>query len=71
MYGGAGGIVPRAIGSTDEVIMEQDSAYEPKIAEQMSLRSRGSLLNMLARNFKTIEKITLYLAFFIKFAHII
>ncbi|VDK79750.1 unnamed protein product [Litomosoides sigmodontis] len=39
--------------------------YEPKIAEQISLRNRGSLLNMLARNFKTIEKTTLYLAFFI------
>ncbi|KAL4003146.1 RIH domain family protein [Acanthocheilonema viteae] len=39
--------------------------YEPKIAEQIPPRSRGSLLNMLARNFKTIEKATLYLAFFI------
>ncbi|CAG9530378.1 unnamed protein product [Cercopithifilaria johnstoni] len=39
--------------------------YEPKIAEQIPPRSRGSLLNMLARNFKTIEKTTLYLAFFI------
>ncbi|KHN75295.1 Ryanodine receptor 44F [Toxocara canis] len=39
--------------------------YEPKIAEQGSCRSRGSILNMLARNFKTIEKTTLYLAFFI------
>jgi hypothetical protein len=40
--------------------------YEPKIAEQNSARrSRSSLLNVLARNFKTIEKITLYLAFFI------
>ncbi|VDO52391.1 unnamed protein product, partial [Onchocerca flexuosa] len=39
--------------------------YEPKIAEQISSRSRGSLLNMLARNFKPIEKTTLYLAFFI------
>ncbi|KJH53393.1 EF hand [Dictyocaulus viviparus] len=40
-------------------------AYEPKIAEQNIGRSRGSILNMLARNFKTIEKTTLYLAFFI------
>ncbi|MCP9259461.1 Ryanodine receptor 44F [Dirofilaria immitis] len=39
--------------------------YEPKIAEQIPPRSRGSLLNMLARNFKAIEKTTLYLAFFI------
>uniref|UniRef100_A0A1I7RX29 MIR domain-containing protein n=1 Tax=Bursaphelenchus xylophilus TaxID=6326 RepID=A0A1I7RX29_BURXY len=39
--------------------------YEPKIAEQMGLRSKGSVMNVLARNFKTIEKITLYLAFFI------
>uniref|UniRef100_A0A183D0G3 RR_TM4-6 domain-containing protein n=1 Tax=Gongylonema pulchrum TaxID=637853 RepID=A0A183D0G3_9BILA len=43
--------------------------YEPKIAEQIPTRSRGSLLvrffNVLARNFKTIEKTTLYLAFFI------
>uniref|UniRef100_A0A915B3X3 Ryanodine receptor n=2 Tax=Parascaris TaxID=6254 RepID=A0A915B3X3_PARUN len=39
--------------------------YEPKIAEQGSSRSRGSILNMLARNFKTIEQTTLYLAFFI------
>jgi hypothetical protein len=39
--------------------------YEPKIAEQMALRSKGSVLNVLARNFKTIEKTTLYLAFFI------
>ncbi|KAI6242082.1 Ryanodine receptor 1 [Aphelenchoides fujianensis] len=39
--------------------------YEPKIAEQMQQRSKGSVLNVLARNFKTIEKITLYLAFFI------
>lgn len=41
------------------------SNYEPKIAEIAAARSRGSILNMLARNFKTIEKMTLYLAFFI------
>lgn len=41
------------------------SYYEPKIAEQLATRSKGSVLNVLARNFKTIEKITLYLAFFI------
>ncbi|VDM64882.1 unnamed protein product [Angiostrongylus costaricensis] len=40
-------------------------SYEPKIAEQNISRSKGSILNMLARNFKTIEKTTLYLAFFI------
>uniref|UniRef100_A0A1I7XMF7 RR_TM4-6 domain-containing protein n=1 Tax=Heterorhabditis bacteriophora TaxID=37862 RepID=A0A1I7XMF7_HETBA len=39
--------------------------YEPKIAEQNIGRSKGSILNMLARNFKTIEKTTLHLAFFI------
>lgn len=39
--------------------------YEPKIAEQMATKSKGSVLNVLARNFKTIEKITLYSAFFI------
>lgn len=45
---------------------QQLAYYEPKIAEQISSRrSRSSLLNVLARNFKTIEKITLYLAFFI------
>jgi hypothetical protein len=43
---------------------QQLAYYEPKIAEQISSRrSRSSLLNVLARNFKTIEKITLYLAF--------
>ncbi|PIO64936.1 EF hand, partial [Teladorsagia circumcincta] len=42
-----------------------DVSYEPKIAEQNMGRSRGSVLNVLARNFKTIEKTTLYLAFFI------
>ncbi|KAK6059234.1 ryanodine Receptor TM 4-6 [Cooperia oncophora] len=41
------------------------ASYEPKIAEQNMGRSRGSVLNVLARNFKTIEKTTLYLAFFI------
>ncbi|XGW02944.1 hypothetical protein V3C99_014731 [Haemonchus contortus] len=40
-------------------------SYEPKIAEQSMGRTRGSVLNVLARNFKTIEKTTLYLAFFI------
>ncbi|KHJ79893.1 ryanodine Receptor TM 4-6 [Oesophagostomum dentatum] len=40
-------------------------AYEPKIAEQNVGRSKGSILNMLARNFKPIEMTTLYLAFFI------
>ncbi|WKY11480.1 hypothetical protein Q1695_003218 [Nippostrongylus brasiliensis] len=39
--------------------------YEPKIAEQSASRTRGSIMNVLARNFKTIEKTTLYLAFFI------
>ena len=39
--------------------------YEPKIAEQMSQRGKSSVLNVLARNFKTIEKTTLHLAFFI------
>uniref|UniRef100_A0A8R1HP75 Ryanodine receptor n=2 Tax=Caenorhabditis japonica TaxID=281687 RepID=A0A8R1HP75_CAEJA len=43
----------------------QHGQYEPKIAESNTTKSRGSILNMLARNFKTIEKITLYLAFFI------
>ncbi|EGT59247.1 hypothetical protein CAEBREN_31926, partial [Caenorhabditis brenneri] len=43
----------------------QQGQYEPKIAESNSTKTRGSILNMLARNFKTIEKITLYLAFFI------
>ncbi|CAB3399073.1 unnamed protein product [Caenorhabditis bovis] len=43
----------------------QQGQYEPKIAESNSSKSRGSILNMLARNFKTIEKTTLYLAFFI------
>ncbi|CAI5451931.1 unnamed protein product [Caenorhabditis angaria] len=43
----------------------QHGQYEPKIAESNSSKSRGSILNMLARNFKTIEKTTLYLAFFI------
>ncbi|CAJ0957143.1 unnamed protein product, partial [Mesorhabditis belari] len=42
-----------------------DGLYEPKIAEINQGRSRGSLLNMLARNFKMIEKTTLGLAFFI------
>ncbi|CAJ0581879.1 unnamed protein product, partial [Mesorhabditis spiculigera] len=42
-----------------------DGAYEPKIAEINPGRSRGSLLNMLARNFKMIEKLTLGLAFII------
>ncbi|VDO61854.1 unnamed protein product [Heligmosomoides polygyrus] len=41
------------------------ASYEPKIAELGPGRSRGSIMNMLARNFKTIEKTTLYLAFFI------
>jgi len=45
---------------------QQLAFYEPKIAEQFnSRRSRSSLLNILARNYKTVEKITLYLAFFI------
>ncbi|ULT90419.1 hypothetical protein L3Y34_008632 [Caenorhabditis briggsae] len=43
----------------------QQGQYEPKIAESNSTKTKGSILNMLARNFKTIEKITLYLAFFI------
>jgi ryanodine receptor 2 len=37
--------------------------YEPKIAEQIQSRSKGSIMNMLARNYKAIEKLTLYLAF--------
>nr|CAD2195338.1 unnamed protein product [Meloidogyne enterolobii] len=45
---------------------QQLAFYEPKIAEQFnSRRSRSSLLNILARNYKTVEKITLCLAFFI------
>ena len=45
---------------------QQMAFYEPKIAEQFSSRrSRSSLLNILARNYKTVEKITLCLAFFI------
>jgi hypothetical protein len=55
--------------SQQDIAVTADSqelgVYEPKIAEQLNLRGQGSLLNMLARNFKTIEKITLYLAFFI------
>ncbi|PIC27805.1 hypothetical protein B9Z55_019947 [Caenorhabditis nigoni] len=43
----------------------QQGQYEPKIAESNSTKTKGSILNMLARNFKTIEKITLYLAFFV------
>lgn len=54
--------------SVPSVVQQEDvrlSYYEPKIAEQFAMRSKGSVLNVLARNFKTIEKITLYLAFFI------
>uniref|UniRef100_A0A914WVK7 EF-hand domain-containing protein n=1 Tax=Plectus sambesii TaxID=2011161 RepID=A0A914WVK7_9BILA len=41
------------------------AVYEPKIAEQTASKSKGSVLNVLARNIKTIEKITLGLAFVI------
>ncbi|TKR86989.1 hypothetical protein L596_011474 [Steinernema carpocapsae] len=44
---------------------DPNATYEPKIAEIGATRSRGSIMNMLARNFRTIEKSTLYLAFFI------
>ncbi|KAK0411652.1 hypothetical protein QR680_005766 [Steinernema hermaphroditum] len=44
---------------------DPNAAYEPKIAEIGASKSRGSIMNMLARNFRTIEKSTLYLAFFI------
>ncbi|CAI4225083.1 unnamed protein product [Auanema sp. JU1783] len=48
-----------------EVDFASPGLYEPKIAEQNVGKSKGSILNMLARNFKTIEKTTLHLAFFI------
>jgi len=39
--------------------------YEPKIAETSASKNKGSIMNVLARNYKTFEKTTLYLAFFI------
>ena len=62
IFSGRGSIV---YGQSTQMEAIQEQAYEPKIAEQLNTRSRGSLMNMLARNFKAIEKITLYLAFFI------
>ncbi|KIH60263.1 EF hand, partial [Ancylostoma duodenale] len=56
---------PAMVPAVSEVDLTASGAYEPKIAEQNIGRSKGSILNMLARNFKTIEKTTLYLAFFI------
>ncbi|KAL3078921.1 hypothetical protein niasHS_014703 [Heterodera schachtii] len=65
MFGGSGSVSYFG----DAQAQQQQQAglfYEPKIAEQFSSkRSRGSVLNVLARNFKSIEKTTLYLAFFI------
>lgn len=58
----------QSIGSQQFVPMEVYEPvqyYEPKIAEQTPSRSKGSFMNMLARNYKAIEKLTLYLAFFI------
>uniref|UniRef100_A0A1I7YC96 EF-hand domain-containing protein n=1 Tax=Steinernema glaseri TaxID=37863 RepID=A0A1I7YC96_9BILA len=46
-------------------LYDPNAVYEPKIAEIGASKSRGSIMNMLARNFRTIEKSTLYLAFFI------
>ena len=67
LFGGTG--APAFYQENQQVVPQQQQQmayYEPKIAEQInSRRSRSSLLNVLARNFKTIEKITLYLAFFI------
>ncbi|RCN50673.1 EF hand [Ancylostoma caninum] len=56
---------PAMVPAVSEADLTAIGAYEPKIAEQNIGRSKGSILNMLARNFKTIEKTTLYLAFFI------
>ncbi|VDM78191.1 unnamed protein product [Strongylus vulgaris] len=56
---------PPLAAAVSEVDLTATGAYEPKIAEQNIGRTRGSILNMLARNFKPIEKTTLYLAFFI------
>ena len=39
--------------------------YEPKIAETSAAKNKGSIMNVLARNYKTFERTTLYLAFFI------
>uniref|UniRef100_A0AC34RNW2 EF-hand domain-containing protein n=1 Tax=Panagrolaimus sp. JU765 TaxID=591449 RepID=A0AC34RNW2_9BILA len=39
--------------------------YEPKIAEMSASKNKGSIMNVLARNYKTFERTTLYLAFFI------
>uniref|UniRef100_A0A0N5AR96 Ryanodine receptor n=1 Tax=Syphacia muris TaxID=451379 RepID=A0A0N5AR96_9BILA len=39
--------------------------YEPKIADQSMPKNKGSILNMLARHFRAIERLTLYFAFFI------
>uniref|UniRef100_A0A158P902 Ryanodine receptor 44F n=1 Tax=Angiostrongylus cantonensis TaxID=6313 RepID=A0A158P902_ANGCA len=63
MYESVGAPAPM-VASPSEMDLHVGS-YEPKIAEQNISRSKGSILNMLARNFKTIEKTTLYLAFFI------
>uniref|UniRef100_A0A914H250 Ryanodine receptor n=1 Tax=Globodera rostochiensis TaxID=31243 RepID=A0A914H250_GLORO len=63
MFGGSGSISYYGDGHAQQQV---GLYYEPKIAEQFSSRrSRGSVMNVLARNFKSIEKITLYLAFFI------
>uniref|UniRef100_A0A7E4VXK5 EF-hand domain-containing protein n=1 Tax=Panagrellus redivivus TaxID=6233 RepID=A0A7E4VXK5_PANRE len=45
--------------------VDPNAYYEPKIAEMSSARAKGSIMNVLARNYKTFEKTTLYLAFFI------
>ncbi|GMS80970.1 hypothetical protein PENTCL1PPCAC_3145, partial [Pristionchus entomophagus] len=44
---------------------EQANFYEPKIAETSAGKSKGSIMNLLARNFKMIEYATLICAFII------
>ncbi|KAE9549703.1 hypothetical protein FO519_007091 [Halicephalobus sp. NKZ332] len=45
--------------------VDPNAFYEPKIAETIASKNKGSIMNVLARNYKTFEKTTLYLAFFI------
>ncbi|KAI6237110.1 hypothetical protein M3Y95_00230500 [Aphelenchoides besseyi] len=63
------GSQPMQLSTTSVTPQEEErirsAYYEPKIAEQIQQRSKGSVLNVLARNFRTIERTTLYLAFFI------
>ncbi|GMR59737.1 hypothetical protein PMAYCL1PPCAC_29932, partial [Pristionchus mayeri] len=44
---------------------EQANFYEPKIAETSTGKSKGSIMNLLARNYKLIEYATLICAFII------